>query len=316
MNTTSNIKTKITSLEGNRQRLDGGAMFGNVPSQVWKGWINPDELGRIPLACRSLLIETQNHKILCEAGVGNFFEPKLAERFGIENPEKHILKESLKIHGISENSITHVILSHLHFDHAGGLLPSYEEMQNPDFQLLFPNAKYIISKGSLERALTPHPRDKASFVSELNSKLVNSKRLYTVEPKDNKNFNAIADCKIKHIDPSNIPHDLPNELCFFFSEGHTPGQMLTVFLGNDKNAVFCGDLVPGTPWVHLPITMGYDRFPELLIDEKKLLYSSLDLSKTIFFYTHDPVYVGSSIYSDAKKYLFADTLRKIQSLEI
>ncbi len=54
----------VTSIEGNRQLLDGGAMFGNVPRPVWERWIQPDSVGRIPLACRSLLIEFDGSKLL------------------------------------------------------------------------------------------------------------------------------------------------------------------------------------------------------------------------------------------------------------
>ena len=74
---------RVTAVEGNLQRLDGGAMFGNAPRTVWEKWITPDSLGRIPLNCRSMLLECDEKKILCETGIGNFFEPKLAERFGV-----------------------------------------------------------------------------------------------------------------------------------------------------------------------------------------------------------------------------------------
>ncbi|MEM7646978.1 MAG: MBL fold metallo-hydrolase, partial [Pseudomonadota bacterium] len=110
---------KLSSVEGNRQWLDGGSMFGNAPRAVWEKWTEVDSLGRIPLACRCLLIETDNQKILCEAGIGAFFEPKLAERFGVQNPDRHLLLENLESLGHSPESIDYVILSHLHFDHAG-----------------------------------------------------------------------------------------------------------------------------------------------------------------------------------------------------
>ena len=86
----------ISSIEGNKQLLDGGAMYGNAPKAVWQKWSPPDELNRIQLACRSLLIETDNHKILCEAGIGAFFAPKLAERYGVTPPGRHVLLEELK----------------------------------------------------------------------------------------------------------------------------------------------------------------------------------------------------------------------------
>ena len=81
--------TKISSIEGNRQKLDGGAMFGNAPKALWSKWYQPDEMGRIDLACRSMLVEAVGKKWLFEVGIGAFFEPKLAKRFGVEG-EDHV----------------------------------------------------------------------------------------------------------------------------------------------------------------------------------------------------------------------------------
>lgn len=87
---------QISTLIGNSQMLDGGAMFGNAPKPMWEHWIKPDELNRIPLACNSLLIKNWNNKnILLEAGVGAFFDPKLKERYGVVE-KHHVLLESLK----------------------------------------------------------------------------------------------------------------------------------------------------------------------------------------------------------------------------
>ena len=265
----------VSSIEGNRQYLDGGSMFGNAPRAVWKKWIAPDERDRIPLACRALLIEDGDTKILCETGIGAFFEPKLADRFGVQNPGEHQLLKNLEARGIREEDLDYVILSHLHFDHAGGLLPTYDEIQAGNDRLLFPNAQYVVGKEAWERALHPHSRDKASFIPGLTEKLKNSGRLLIVEGDS---------------DPR-----LPKSLSFYLSHGHTPGQMLTVFQGPQKSIFFAGDLIPGRPWVHLPITMGYDRYPELLIDEKARLYRRAVPEDWIYFITHDPDVAASHV---------------------
>ena len=93
----------ITSVEGNSQKLDGGSMFGNAPKTVWQRWVKPDEFNRINLACRSMLVEIKNTKILCEAGIGAFFEPKLAERYGVQNPTQHSLLDHLNQMNILES---------------------------------------------------------------------------------------------------------------------------------------------------------------------------------------------------------------------
>src|SRR5690606_35285499 len=122
--------SSITSLEGNRQSLDGGAMFGNVPRALWQRWCPPDELGRIQLSCRCFLVEENGRKILLETGVGSFFSPELRERYGVVE-EEHVLLRSLNEHGVTPDQIDVVLLSHLHFDHAGGLLTAYQEGQAP-----------------------------------------------------------------------------------------------------------------------------------------------------------------------------------------
>lgn len=287
------MKTQIFSIEGNRQFLDGGSMFGNAPRAVWEKWITPDDRDRIPLACRSLLIETPKYKILCETGIGAFFEPKLADRFGVQNADEHLLLKGLEERGIKEDDIDFVILSHLHFDHAGGLLPTYKQIQNGNDRLLFPKAKYVVGKEAWERALSPHSRDKASFIPGMTEKLLASGRLLIVE--------------------GEVDDRLPEEISFFISNGHTPGQMHTVFKGEKNTICFAGDLIPGKAWVHLPITMGYDRFPELLIDEKQKLYNTAVPEDWIIFFTHDPYLPASRIQLDEKgRYQTKDELKELE----
>ena len=270
------MTVRISSVEGNRQLLDGGAMFGNAPRPVWEKWIAPDHLGRIPLACRSLLIENHSIKILCETGIGAFFEPKLADRYGVQSPDRHLLLENLARLKVKPDEIDFVILSHLHFDHAGGLLPTYNDMQSGHRELVFPKAKFIVSATAWERALNPHPRDRASFIPELTERLKSSGRLI-IYPNDP------------------LPAALKPHVEFIETQGHTPGHLHTLFKGNSGHVFFCGDLVPGKPWVHVPITMGYDRYPELLIDEKNRVFERASLEKWLMFYTHDPVIAASKI---------------------
>ncbi|MBT4761711.1 MAG: MBL fold metallo-hydrolase [Bdellovibrionaceae bacterium] len=271
---------KLTSIEGNSQMLDGGAMFGNAPRVMWEKWVPPDKEGRIPLACRSLLVEIDQTKILLEAGVGAFFEPKLAQRFGIQQPETHLLLQNLNELDLQEEDIDYVILSHLHFDHAGGLMPSYNNLtSNPG--LHFPNAKYIVGKLAWERAQNPHSRDRASFIPDMIQRLKDSQRLIIV-------------------DTPTLPELFGEHVEFFLSHGHTPGQLLTRIKNNKQNIIFLGDLVPGAPWVNLPISMGYDRFPELIIDEKKKLYESMDQKNTLLFFTHDANYASAKLSKNEK----------------
>lgn len=282
----------ITAVRGNSQRLDGGAMFGNAPKALWSRWVAPDDQNRIPLACRAMLVRDGDRNILFETGIGAFFEPKLKERYGVVESE-HVLLASLAELGLSDADVDVVVLSHLHFDHAGGLLAAYEEGQPP--RLLFPKAHFVVGRRAWERAWEPHPRDRASFVPALNQLLAESGR---VEIADGDHTPTLGD-----------------GYRFHFSEGHTPGLMLTEVDMPEGPVVFAGDLVPGTAWVHLPITMGYDRNPERLVDEKRALFEALLPRAGRLFYTHDAEVALSGIARDDRgRYHAVEPHTKVRDL--
>jgi glyoxylase-like metal-dependent hydrolase (beta-lactamase superfamily II) len=264
--------TKAWSLNGNSQRLDGGAMFGHAPRTLWSRWMAPDQHNRIPLACRCLLLTgLEGRNVLFETGIGAFFEPALRERYGVREAH-HVLLESLAALGLSHEDIDVVVLSHLHFDHAGGLLAPWREGQLA--QLLFPKAQFLVGAAHWQRAHKPHPRDRASFIAELPALLEQSGRLELVE--------------------GEYSRTLGSTVRFHFSDGHTPGLMLAEVAG----LLFCADAIPGRFWVHLPITMGYDRWPERLLEEKKQLLDRAIAHDLRLFFTHDPDYAVARVTRD------------------
>jgi glyoxylase-like metal-dependent hydrolase (beta-lactamase superfamily II) len=265
---------ELCSLLGNSQQLDGGAMFGNAPKAVWSRWIEPDAQNRIPLACRCLLVkDLGGRNVLFETGIGAFFAPALRERYGVVEP-RHVLLDSLAEIGLTHEDIDVVVLSHLHFDHAGGLLAAWAADQAP--RLLFPRARFVVGAAHWQRALQPHPRDRASFIPEVPQLLRDSRRLELVEGEH--------------------AQTLGTAVRFHYSDGHTPGLMLAEVGG----VVFCADLIPGRSWVHLPITMGYDRYPEKLIDEKRAFLEDKLARNVRLFFTHDHACAVAQVTRDAR----------------
>ncbi|MHC1670786.1 MBL fold metallo-hydrolase [Stenotrophomonas maltophilia] len=276
---------KLWSIRGNSQRLDGGAMFGNAPRALWEKWAAPDELNRIELACRALLASPLEGKtVLFETGIGAFFDPRMRERYGVQESQ-HVLIDSLREAGFEHEDIDVVVLSHLHFDHAGGLLAAWSEGREPE--LLFPNATYVVGAQHWQRALQPHPRDRASFIPELPGLLQASGRLEVVD--------------------GQFSRALGSSVRFSYSDGHTPGLMLAEIVGHGHagevargGVVFCADLIPGRSWVHVPITMGYDRNAELLIDEKRQFLEDKLARNVHLFFTHDPQVALAQLGRDDK----------------
>ena len=285
---------KLWSIIGNSQKLDGGAMFGNAPRAMWSKWLEPDAENRVPLACRALLVEgIAGKRVLFETGIGAFFEPRLRERYGVVE-DRHVLLESLAEAGFTDADVDVVVLSHLHFDHAGGLLAPHEAGAPP--RLLFPNATYVVGRECFERAKQPHSRDRASFIPELPVLLEASGRLALV---DGDRSNALG-----------------NDVRFEYSHGHTPGLMLAV-VGGDGGVAFCADLIPGRPWVHLPVTMGYDRYPELLIDEKQRFLDDKRARGVRLFFTHDPGCALANVVRDDKgRYGVANEVAELRGIPL
>ena len=276
---------KLWSILGNSQKLDGGAMYGHAPRAMWSKWSPADDANRIDLACRALLASPLNGKtVLFETGIGAFFPPDLRQRYGVVE-DRHVLLDSLAQAGFSHEDIDVVVLSHLHFDHAGGLLAPWREGAAP--QLLFPNATFVVSAAAWDRACAPHPRDRASFIPELPALLKASGRLEIVD--------------------STHSEALGEAVRFHFSDGHTPGLMLSEIVGPERvngeshgGVVLFADLIPGRPWVHVPITMGYDRNAELLIDEKREFLEDKRARNVHLFFTHDPGCALAQVTRDAK----------------
>jgi glyoxylase-like metal-dependent hydrolase (beta-lactamase superfamily II) len=251
--------------------LDGGAMFGTVPKVLWERSNPADDHNRIQMEARALLLKSPGCNILIDTGNGSDFVAKYGEKMGGKFAEMYAIDEagpsllkSLSQNGLGPEDIHHVILTHLHFDHAGG---ATKAKLDGTLVPTFPNAKYWVQKANLETASQPNLRERASY--------------YAV------NFKPLLDAQVLQILEGPKENILPGVSCFI-SNGHTQGQQVIKVSDGQKTLLYCADMVPTSSHVRTPWLMGYDLHPLLLMEEKqKYLAQAADQSWYLFF-EHDP----------------------------
>lgn len=257
---------KLHIIETGYFKLDGGAMFGVVPKNLWSRTNPADSMNRIDLAARSLLIEDGNRLILIDAGMGNKQEDRFFRHFGLYGNDS--LDESIKKAGFARTDITDVFLTHLHFDHCGGAVRWNEN--KTAYELSFPNARYWSNKQHWEWAVNPNEREKASFLSENLMPIQESGRLCFIEtPKTS----FASDCGLG--------------FGVLFVNGHTEKQMIPHISYRGKTLVFMADLLPTAGHLPLPYIMGYDVRPLQTLEEKKRFLSRAADENFVLFMQHD-----------------------------
>jgi glyoxylase-like metal-dependent hydrolase (beta-lactamase superfamily II) len=253
---------KLYSVQTGLFRLDGGAMFGVVPKPLWSKTNPADERNRIDMCMRSLLLVSGNRKILIDNGAGYKLNPKVSDIYGIDHTE-FTFEKGLAAHGFKADDITDVILTHLHFDHAGG---STKKDANGNVELAFPNATYHLQKKHWQWGQNPSERDKASFFPE--------------------NYNLIAEKKRLKLYEGDTAFD--EYINFHVVSGHTPFMQLVTIKDDSNTLLFTADLFPMTTHLALPYIMGYDLFPLTTLDEKKKFLPKIVKENWLLFFEHDP----------------------------
>jgi len=257
---------KLHIIETGYFKLDGGAMFGVVPKTLWNRTNPADNMNRIDLAARSLLIEDGNRLILIDAGMGNKQEDRFFRHFGLYGNDS--LDDSIKKAGFNRTEITDVFLTHLHFDHCGGAVRWNEN--KTAYKLSFPNARYWSNKQHWEWAVNPNEREKASFLSENLIPIQESGQLCFIEtPKTS----FASDCGLG--------------FGVLFVNGHTEKQMIPHISYRGKTLVFMADLLPTAGHLPLPYIMGYDVRPLQTLEEKKRFLNRAADENFVLFMQHD-----------------------------
>lgn len=259
-------------------RLDGGALYGVVPRVLWERFDPPDERHRVKLVCRALWIEGEGASLLVDAGMGEKFGEKEVDIYHLEQvPERDL--------PFRWESLTHVIVSHLHFDHSGGLTRWSEEGRDGSptggtgraARLKTPRARVYVQRANWERAQRPGPRERASYLRE------------NLDPLELGAL-VLVDGAVEVLPGVQVHR----------SDGHTEGLQWVTVSRPGETIAFPSDLVPTAKHLHLPFVMGYDmRVDSLLAEKEAFLRQAVDEDWIVVF-AHDPQVPAARISRDER----------------
>ena len=256
----------LHAIECGRFRLDGGAMFGIVPKALWERRMAPDIRNRITMHMRALLLEGEGRVILIDNGAGDKYGERFRDIFALEGCK---LTRSLAEAGFSEADVTDVILTHLHFDHAGGSTIRQQDR----IVARFPGARYHIQGAQLRSARQPNQREQASFLPE--------------------NFEPLAAAGQLH-EVSGSRSLLPG-IEVFTINGHTDAQQIVKVSGPEGTLVFVADLLPTIHHLRGPWVMAYDIRPLVTLEEKRSFLTEALANDWQLFFEHDPSVVVAGL---------------------
>ncbi len=233
--------------------------MGVMPKVLWQKLIQADNKNRIELAFNLLLIRSENKNILIDTGLGNKITDKIQK---IYSPSKFILLESLAELGLTRNDIDLVVLTHLHFDHAGGVI----SIINNKKELTFPNAIHIIQKKEWKIAKNPDELNKASYNFEEDLQLLETNGNY------------------KLIDGN---FQLTKDLTLELTGGHSEGTQVVRIESENELAYYPGDILPMEVNRHLAVTTAFDLNRRDTFKAKKKILSEIKKRNGVIFFGHD-----------------------------
>ena len=236
-------------------------MFGVVPKSLWNK-VNPsDDNNMCNWAMRCLLVEDGNRLVLIDNGLGDKQDDKFFSYYYLNGDDS--LSKSLRKHGFTENDITDVFLTHLHFDHCGGSVKWKADRSG--YELAFPNATYWSNERHWEWATHPNAREKASFLKENILPIQESGQLKFLKNRE----------------------ELMPGFSVIEVNGHTEGMLLPLVTTTKGTLVYCADLFPSLGHVPLPWIMAYDMRPLVTLEEKTTLLKEAAEKNYILFFEHD-----------------------------
>lgn len=264
---------EVQVLSGGTFGLDGGAMFGTVPRVVWQKRCPPDEANLIHMGTNCLLIRGKGHTILVDNGNGDKESDAFMAQFNMEG--RGVLDRSLASAGLTPGDIDLAILTHLHFDHAGG--STRLDAQGRPVPS-FPNARYLLQARDLENARSGFLRERASYRPA--------------------NWEPLEEAGI--LDLVEGPAEILPGLSVRPVPGHTPGLQAVVLEGGGRRLIYLADLIPMSHHIQPAWVMGYDLDVVTCVRERLRLLEEVTGTDTILVFEHDPVVQAGTVSRDAR----------------
>ena len=270
----TNSKLKYAVIEPAKFKLDGGAMYGIIPKPLWDKKHPADELNRVELALRLWVIKSSERLVVVDTGIGDYHDEKFNKNFDVRS-ENSPLEQALNKLGFSSDEVTDLVISHLHFDHVGGIGIKDESGQ---WQPAFKNARCHVHEEHLNYAHNATPRDAGSFHTQ--------------------NFDPILEIYKEagklHLYKGEAGElfELDGEMLQFkCSFGHTPWLMHPY----TSDYIYLADLIPTGNHIHIPWVMGYDISPGVTTEFKEKFLTFIVEKNLTAIFEHDPINWGATI---------------------
>lgn len=267
---------EVSVLVADRLRLDGGAMFGAIPKTLWERSIAADEKNRIQLVCRLLVLKSSERTVLVDLGVGRKWDQRRRDIYAIEHIVAKPLLEEFE-------GVTDIILTHLHFDHVGGI--SHIGADNRPV-LSAPKARVYLNKVNWEHAHNCGLREKASYLPE--------------------NLGPLSKADLRFVGDG---EEILPQIRTFFANGHTHGLCWIQVGEGTGSVVYPSDLIPMSHHVPIPYVMGYDLCAETSMLEKERFLKGAVEENWIVVFEHDPDIAAATVVRDSSgRYLIGEVV--------
>jgi glyoxylase-like metal-dependent hydrolase (beta-lactamase superfamily II) len=234
------------------------------------------------MTARALLVRGEGRTILVDTGNGDKYDQKFKEIYALDESGASLLT-SLRQQGVAPEDVTDVVLTHLHFDHAGGATQRTASGVEPTF----PRARYHVQRAHLDAALQPTERDRASFMADDFQSLITREQLVLVDGE-------------KELFPG-------FRVITMF--GHTTALQCPVISDDTTTLLYCADLVPLHSHCQLPWIMGYDLRPLVTLEEKRSILQRAADEQWVLFFEHDPDVVAGTVGRTDRGYRFNEAVR-------